>query len=257
MHNLHEIERYVSEGFVLDWGGNWRPIHEVIEEECNYLNHLENGEIVDNGRWVKIDDLLEAVSPEATSEYKEAERDIRHDHLETKVIKNNLGKTADVEDNALLNEIRGEIEKVLDIDAQKASTAVEDNNERENQKQVSKNISPEKKESAEKETKEIETVENNRKTEAPTEILEEKADSFEAVLPREESKDNGDLDTKSLKIAKAEAGATTQSRSSGKKKAASSGEWDNAQLLKNKLIIIPIAAIIVIAIIIIVVAMLY
>ena len=61
MHNLHEIERYVSEGFVLDWSGNWRPINEVIEEESNYLRHLENGEIVDNGRWVKIDELLEAM----------------------------------------------------------------------------------------------------------------------------------------------------------------------------------------------------
>ena len=255
MLNLLDIEKYVSGGFVLDWSGNWRPINEVVEEECEYLHHLENGEIVNNGRWVKIDELLEAGSPEQRSEYKEAETTLKHDLLETKVIKDVLEKTADVEDSTLLDEIRGEIEEVLDIDAETASTAVEDNNKKENQKQISKNASPEKKESTEKETKEIETVGNSQKTEAPTEILDEKADSFEAVLPKEESKDNGDLDTKSLRITKAEDPATTQGKSSDTKKADSSSEWDKAKSIKNKLIVIPIAAIIVIAIIIIVVVM--
>ena len=255
MHNLHEIERYVLEGFVLDWNGNWRPVNEVVEEESDYLHHLENGEIVNSGNWVKIDDLLKTDSPEATSEYKEAETKLKHDLLETKVIKDNLEKAPDSEDNALLDEIRGEIEEVLDIDAEKTSPAVKDSSKKENQKQVVKSSPSEKKESAEKETREIEAVKDSQKTEAPTEVLKKKVDSFETALPKEEPKDNGDLDTKSLRIAKTEETPVSQGGSSDAKKTDTSSEWDQAQSIVKKLVIIPIAAVIVIAIIIIVIAL--
>lgn len=257
MHNLHEIERYISEGFVLDWSGNWRPMIEVVTEESNYLHHLENGEIVDNGRWVKIESLLEAGSTYATGEHMQAETRVKDDLLETKVIRDILEKTTDRGDNALLDEIRGEIEGVLNIDSEEVSSAVESNNEKVNQEQVSKKVSPEIKESAEKETKEIEKVDTSNKTDTPSEILDDKADSFEAMLPSEESKDNGDLDTKSLRIAKPEEPATAQGKPSDTNKAdSSSSEWDKAQSRMNKLIIIPIAAAVVIAIIVIVIVIL-
>lgn len=250
MQNLHEIERYISEGFVLDWSGNWRPINDVVEEESNYLHHLENGEIVYNGRWVKVEDLLRGDSSEATDEYKDSEINVTPDLLETRIIKDSLEKATDVDDDNILNEIREEIKEVLDVDSKKDIPVVDENN-----KQASGKILPSNKRGEGKGVKEIEAAENNEKRDAATEMMEEKADSFEALLPREEPNDNKDLDTKALQFENADNSTTTQGKPADREMVDTSSEWDKAKTIKNKLII-PIAAAILIAIIIIVVMIL-
>lgn len=233
MLNLKEIERYILGGFVLDWSGNWRPVNDVVEEEGDYLHHLENGEIVDNGRWVKIDDLLKADSPEAKIDDKEAKIEAELDHLKTKVIQRNLKNVSDVGDNSSVNEIREE------SDGKKAKG------------QDTKRDFQETKECSEKETRELETVENSQKKELQADSTQEKVDSFEAILPREEPKDGGKLDTKALKIARAKESPSAQSKLPDKKEVDSSSDWDKARSIKSKLIILPIVGVIVVVIIII------
>lgn len=238
MLNLKEIERYILGGFVLDWSGNWRPVNDVVEEEGDYLHHLENGEIVDNGRWVKIDDLLKADSPEATIDDKEAKIEAELDHLKTKVIQSNLKNVSDVGDKTSVSEMR---EK---SDGRKAR---ERDTKRDSQKT---------KEDSEKETRELEAVEKSKKEELQTDSTQEKVDSFEAILPREEPKDGGKLDTKALKIARAKESPSAQSKLPDKKEVDSSSDWDKARSIKSKLIILPIVGVIVIVIVIIIIILL-
>ena len=108
MLNLKEIERNILDGFVLDWNGCWRPVNDVVREERDYLHHLESGEIVGNGRWVKIDDLLKADSLETKVDDRGTKREVDLDHLKTKVIQSNLQSVSDVGDKASVGEIREE-----------------------------------------------------------------------------------------------------------------------------------------------------
>jgi hypothetical protein len=61
--NVQEFERNVLQGFVLDRKGRWRPVDEVVDEETDFLRHLENGEVLENGRWVKLDDIIKKEAP--------------------------------------------------------------------------------------------------------------------------------------------------------------------------------------------------
>ena len=238
MLNLKEIERNILGGFVLDWSGNWRPVSDVVEEESDYLHHLENGEIVDSGRWVKIDDLLKVDSPEAKIDDKETKIDVDLDHLKTKVIHSNLQSVSDAGDKTSINKMKEE---------SKGRKARERDIKREAQKT---------KEDSEKETRELEAVEKSKKEELQTDSTQEKVDSFEAILPREESKDGGKLDTKALKIARAKESPSAQSKLPDKKEVDSSSDWDKARSIKSKLIILPIVGVIVIVIVIIIIILL-
>ncbi len=58
LKNVKELERYIAQGFVLNKQGQWRPMDEVIAEEIEFLRHLENGEILESGHWVKLDEVI-------------------------------------------------------------------------------------------------------------------------------------------------------------------------------------------------------
>ncbi len=68
LKNVKAIERYVLQGLVLDVKGQWRPVDEVVAEEIEYLRHLEKGEILENGRWVILDDILKKESSLQTAD---------------------------------------------------------------------------------------------------------------------------------------------------------------------------------------------
>ena len=233
MLNLKEIERNILGGFVLDWSGNWRPVNDVVEEESDYLHHIENGEIVDNGRWVKIDDLLKTDSPEAKIGDKNEKIEVELDHLKTKVIQSNLQSVSDVGDKTSINKMKEE---------SKGRKAREQETKRDFQKT---------KEDSEKETRELEAVEKSKKKELQTDSTQEKVDSFEAILPREELKDGVKLNKKALKIVSGKESPSAKSKHQDKKEVDSLSDWDKARSIKSKLIILPIVGVIVIVIIII------
>ncbi len=54
---IKKIEELVCKGMVLDEHGKWIPIAEKIRKEKEFLNHLEKGEILQNGLWVKMSDI--------------------------------------------------------------------------------------------------------------------------------------------------------------------------------------------------------
>ncbi len=65
MLNFRTIRRCISEGLVLDKSGQWQHIDEAIEEEKEYIIHLEKGEILENGVWIELkgidEETLESV----------------------------------------------------------------------------------------------------------------------------------------------------------------------------------------------------
>ncbi len=67
--NNNTIEENIAKGLVLDEKGNWVPIAEKIEKEKNFLNHLEAGEVLNDGQWVPIDFLKEGNSKSSNPPY--------------------------------------------------------------------------------------------------------------------------------------------------------------------------------------------
>lgn len=51
------VEENVLKGLVLDEKGNWVTIAEKVERERDFLQHLEAGEVLFDGKWVQIGDL--------------------------------------------------------------------------------------------------------------------------------------------------------------------------------------------------------
>ena len=49
-----EIEKHVAEGLVLDDHGQWITIARKIEKEKVFLSHVENGDILIDGKWIPI-----------------------------------------------------------------------------------------------------------------------------------------------------------------------------------------------------------
>ena len=254
MLDLKEIEKYVSKGFVLDWSGNWRSINDVVEEESDYLHHLENGEIVYKGSWMKIDEVLKVGLQEEDSKHKRAEKDMPPGYVDTKVLHRKEGKVSDEEENVLLNEMREVVGNALKIDIDQIPAADEEASQKEIEKQKREKKVREIEDGAEKETREIKVVKQNQKTEVQSDGVEEDVESIDEVLPEEEQRDNRERDTKFLKVAEVEKAHSQKSKPPDKKKSATSevqSEWDKARSIKSKLIILPIVGVILIVVIII------
>jgi len=61
--NLRQVERSVLDGFVINKRGEWCSINEALEEEIYFMQHVESGEIIKDGKWVKIDDIFTGEAP--------------------------------------------------------------------------------------------------------------------------------------------------------------------------------------------------
>jgi hypothetical protein len=58
MSPTKKIEDLVYSGKVMDDYGNWIPIAEQLQKEKRFLLHLERGEILLDGTWIKMSDLV-------------------------------------------------------------------------------------------------------------------------------------------------------------------------------------------------------
>jgi len=129
LKNVKAIERYVSQGLVLDVQGQWRPIDEVVAEEIEYLRHLEKGEILENGRWVNLDDILAKQSPLQAADAadlpkpEKVKEDEQHEIAEDELVEDTVEVLPPVEEPIVEAQITDEkaevdIQEKVEIDAQ-------------------------------------------------------------------------------------------------------------------------------------------
>jgi hypothetical protein len=60
MSSAKRIKELVYSGMVLDEHGEWISLSEKLLKEKKFLYHLEQGEVLQNGTWVKISDLRQS-----------------------------------------------------------------------------------------------------------------------------------------------------------------------------------------------------
>jgi hypothetical protein len=56
------VEENILKGLVIDDKGKWVTIHEKIERENKFITHLEAGEVLNNGRWIPIEEAKRKIT---------------------------------------------------------------------------------------------------------------------------------------------------------------------------------------------------
>ena len=238
--NLREIERSVSEGFVINKRGEWCSVNEAVEEEIYYMQHVENGEIIKDGTWVKIDAVFIENFPEKRGVVPTRKEQDPEDSIKTtdtqKIVIHTPADKSDLKNN------KKESKKAVRV----AAPVQEPDSGGYSETALNRNTQPEAAKDTAVKTPAVKQGDKG-------EVFDRKIRSFEANLARKESNNIKNEPAEPPAPGDGDEIVTSIETNSPVKELATSNtldDWDRARRGKYTLIIIPLAAVLIAVIVI-------